>query len=126
MFYVQFEHICREKGTTPTAVVRKLGISSSKITAWKRGSKPKMDMLATLAAYLEVDVSVFYGSDSAKIDVDKKQNSHNIEKSAAERLGDAVIGALVKAGKIEAGEPLTPELVDSVVRVVYTFASLET
>ena len=63
MFFVNFDRICREKGTTPTAVVRKLGFSASKITAWKRGSIPKKEMLSTLAAHLNVDVSEFFAAD---------------------------------------------------------------
>ena len=61
MFYEKLQQICHEKKTTPTALLKKLGISTSKVTAWKNGSVPRADTLKTIADALEVPVSYFYG-----------------------------------------------------------------
>lgn len=66
MFFDQLKKICEAKNTTPTAVVRKLGLSSSKVTAWKNGTAPKMEVIEKLAKELDVPVSVFFGDDLTK------------------------------------------------------------
>lgn len=59
-FYFNFEFLCKAKGTTPTAVVKKLNLSTSKITAWKNGSIPKMEILKLLANFLDTPVDRFF------------------------------------------------------------------
>ena len=45
MFYEIFEKKCRENGISPTATLKKLKISTSKLTAWKNGSMPNSELL---------------------------------------------------------------------------------
>ena len=60
-FWENFERICKERGTTPTAVVKNgLGLSASKVTMWKNGSLPKEDILNELAKVLNCKVSDFF------------------------------------------------------------------
>ncbi|MBQ9743238.1 MAG: helix-turn-helix transcriptional regulator [Ruminococcus sp.] len=66
MFYEQFNHICISQGTTPSAIVKKLGLSTSKITAWKRGSIPKPTILEKLSNELSVPVSAFFSDKKEK------------------------------------------------------------
>lgn len=61
MFFEYFREICTKKNTTPTAVVRKLGLSPSKVTMWKGGSIPKTETLLMLAQELNVPVCAFFG-----------------------------------------------------------------
>ena len=63
MFFDQLKRICESQSTTPTAIVRKLGLSSSKVTAWKNGTTPKMEVIEKLARELNVPVSVFFGDE---------------------------------------------------------------
>lgn len=61
MFYEQFKKLCEQKGTTPTAFVRDiLKISTSKVTAWKNGSIPKIGILQDIAKYFGVTVGYLF------------------------------------------------------------------
>ena len=48
------------RGTTPTSVIRKIGLSSGNVTSWKNGASPKKDILERLAQELDVPVSAFF------------------------------------------------------------------
>ena len=60
MFYQNFKRLCDEKGTTMTKIVESLGISSSKVTAIKKGSLPKEAMIKDFAKALDCDVMDFF------------------------------------------------------------------
>lgn len=62
MFFEQLKRICALNGTTPTSIVKKLGLSSSNVTSWKNGANPKTDVLEKLAQELNVPVSAFFDS----------------------------------------------------------------
>lgn len=63
MFFEQLKRLCALKGTTPTALVKRLGLSPSNVTTWKNGTSPKLDVLEKLAAGLDVPVNAFLGAD---------------------------------------------------------------
>ena len=52
--------ICNEKGTSPTRVCIEIGVSTNKVSAWKKGSMPKADLLLKIAQHLEVHVMDFF------------------------------------------------------------------
>lgn len=54
MFYDTFTNICKEKGYSPTSVLQRLNISTSKLTAWKNGSMPNSSFLLPISEFLEV------------------------------------------------------------------------
>ncbi len=61
MWYEQFNELCKEKSTTPTAFVQDvLKLSSSKVTAWKSGSIPKIETLQKIAEYFNVTVGYLF------------------------------------------------------------------
>ncbi|MCI5903521.1 MAG: hypothetical protein MRZ61_00065 [Oscillospiraceae bacterium] len=61
MWYEQFERLCNENGTTPTAfVINVLKLSSSKVTAWKQGSIPKIEILQQIATHFNVTVGFLF------------------------------------------------------------------
>ena len=56
MFYENFEKTCRENGISPTATLKKLKISTSKLTAWKNGSMPNSEFLIPISEFLDVSI----------------------------------------------------------------------
>lgn len=56
MFYDIFTSICKEKGYSPTSVLQRLNISTSKLTAWKNGSMPNSSFLLPISELLEVSI----------------------------------------------------------------------
>ena len=60
--YSIFKRICNEKGLTPTAVGRAVGVSSATLAAWKSGEyTPKFEKIKKLADYLGIPVSILLG-----------------------------------------------------------------
>ena len=56
MFYDNFRIVCKEKGTTVTALLKKLGKSTGSTGKWKNGSYPSLDMVMEMADYLGVSL----------------------------------------------------------------------
>ncbi|MFR1358945.1 MAG: helix-turn-helix domain-containing protein [Ruthenibacterium lactatiformans] len=51
-FYKRLDSLCKATGTSVTALLKSLNISTSKGTAWKNGSIPRADVLQKLASAL--------------------------------------------------------------------------
>ena len=66
-FAENLNRICKEKGTTPTALCKKLGVSTSKVAAWNGGSLPKQEMMVKLAQELGCSVMDFLDDDEIDI-----------------------------------------------------------
>ena len=62
-FATNFKRICKERGTSPTAVCLKLGLSSSKVNLWNNGTLPKPEILVKLAKELECTVMDFFADE---------------------------------------------------------------
>lgn len=60
LFGENLNRICKSKGTTPTALCKELGLSTSKVSAWNNGSIPKEDVMLMLAQKLECSVMDFF------------------------------------------------------------------
>lgn len=73
MFYEQLYKICQQKGTTPTGVCRRLGLSTSKVTAWKNGSIPKQSTLQRLADELGVATDAFFAEQEPKLTPEEEE-----------------------------------------------------
>lgn len=54
-FYDNLLAICKRKGTSPTAVAQKIGLSNSAATYWKRGSFPRPETVMKIAEALGCD-----------------------------------------------------------------------
>jgi transcriptional regulator with XRE-family HTH domain len=63
-FAENINRICREQGTTLTALVKKLGLSTSKVSYWNGGSLPKEDVMLLLAKELKCSVMDFFADES--------------------------------------------------------------
>lgn len=55
MFFERLKVACVQKGTSPTTLLKKLGMSTSSVTAWKRGVSPSIGTIYRLAEALSVD-----------------------------------------------------------------------
>ena len=71
MFYEKYQKLCHQKGLSPFAVARDLGISSRTQGNWKSGSEPRVGTLKRIADYFNVDVSYFYHDDKIESNDDK-------------------------------------------------------
>ena len=54
MFFERLKVACVQKGTSPTTLLKKLGMSTSSVTAWKRGVSPSIGTIYRLAEALAV------------------------------------------------------------------------
>ena len=61
MFWDMFYAICKEKGTSPNAVCKAIGLSNATATGWKNGTMPKADVLVKIADYLEISIDYLLG-----------------------------------------------------------------
>ena len=59
-FAENFKRICDERGTSPTRVCLDLGLSSSKVNLWNKGTIPRGDVMVKLAQKLECSVLDFF------------------------------------------------------------------
>ena len=62
-FAENLNKICHERGTNLSNVLKRMGVSTSKVTLWNNGSLPKEDMLLRLAQELECSVMDFFRSE---------------------------------------------------------------
>lgn len=67
MFYDNVYRVCREKGTTPTAMLKDLGFSTGNVSKWKSGSVPNLDLACAIAKYLSVSLDYLADPDAADI-----------------------------------------------------------
>ena len=56
MFYERLKKICNENGTSPTALVRDMGMSSGNVTKWKEGGYPSIKVLKEIAKRFNVSL----------------------------------------------------------------------
>lgn len=63
MFYQRLHTICKNKGTTVTAMVKELGLSTANLSNWKNGRLPKTEIAFRIANYLGVSVYELMGED---------------------------------------------------------------
>jgi transcriptional regulator with XRE-family HTH domain len=62
-FRENLNRICKERGTTLTQVVKKVGLSTSKVTAINNGSIPKEDIMLDLAKELDCSIMDFFADE---------------------------------------------------------------
>lgn len=56
MFYDNLKKICKAKNTTPTAILKELGMSTGNTGKWKNGGVPSADAVYKIAKLLNVSV----------------------------------------------------------------------
>lgn len=65
-FWDRIQILCKEKQTTPTALCKSLGLSTSMVTRWKNGTIPTNSTLLLIAEHLGVDSNYLMWGSSAK------------------------------------------------------------
>jgi len=75
-FADNLKRICKNRNTTPTALCKELGLSTSKVSAWYNGSLPKQDVMLLLARKLNCSVMDFFADD----DTDEVRPSNDDER----------------------------------------------
>lgn len=67
-FYNNLKNICDIKGTSITAICRKIGVTSGTPTSWKNGTSPRLDIVEALAKELDVSFSMLvFGEDENSV-----------------------------------------------------------
>lgn len=54
-FYDNLKRLCKERGTSPSAIAKQIGLGNSAATYWKRGAIPKHDTILSIADALGCD-----------------------------------------------------------------------
>lgn len=63
LFADNLKRLCKINNTTPTALCKELGLSTSKVSAWYNGSLPKQEIMLQLAKRLNCSVMDFFEDD---------------------------------------------------------------
>lgn len=61
MDYVTFDKLCKERGTTATALALKLGLSKGNTNSWRKGGNPSAEVLVRIADELNCTVDALLG-----------------------------------------------------------------
>ena len=66
MFWKIFNFLCRQKGSSPSAVAQEIGFSNATATKWKKGSTPQGATLQKIADYFGVTTDYLLGNEEKK------------------------------------------------------------
>ena len=56
MFYDNLRKVCKARNTTPTTILKELGMSTGNTGKWKNGGVPSVDVAYKIAKLLDVSV----------------------------------------------------------------------
>lgn len=80
-FFNNFKTLCDERGTSPNAVGKIIGVSSGTITNWKRGTTPQSDSVQKIADYFDVPTDyLFTGTDKKTAPAPTEAESDDLKK----------------------------------------------
>lgn len=92
MFYDNFDKLCTKIGTSPTAFTRDvLGLSTSKVTAWKGGSIPKYEILQKIADVFDVSVGELFDGENLE-DI-----TNNVPSKAEDVVNDVIENSVTES-----------------------------
>ena len=87
MFFDNFERICKERGTSPSAVVSEIGKSKNTASNWKKfGTIPKNQELEDLAFVLKCKVSDFFSDPVDKFEAEQSADLRQVLTIMGDRL----------------------------------------
>ena len=66
MFFNIFESLCNEREKSPNAVAKELKIPSGSVSAWKSGTKPRIETISKIADYFGVSTDYLLGNTDIK------------------------------------------------------------
>lgn len=73
MFYDGLLRLCNERGTSPSAVVKALNLSTGSPTAWKNGRTPTTNTIQKIANYFGVSKDELLSGSSSRLHREKGQ-----------------------------------------------------
>lgn len=80
MFYEIFTNLCNEIGLSPTETLKRMNLSTSKLTAWKNGSIPNGITLLLISEFFNVSIDyLLTGSE-------KNSTTNNLSENEIEML----------------------------------------
>lgn len=82
MFYENLDKLCKSRGETVTSLAKKLNLSTSKVTAWKRGSIPKGEILLKIAKYFNVSTDYLLTGKEYNPNANVSGNSNVIQQGS--------------------------------------------
>lgn len=100
MFYSIFTDLCSKKMISPTATLQTLGISTSKLTAWKNGSLPSASVLILISEFFGVTIDyLLTGKRPETIQPFELENANEktmmrLFRQLSEKEQDRIIGRL--------------------------------
>lgn len=112
MFYDRFSKVCKEKGTTPTSVVKAVGLSTGGMAHWKKGATPKIDTLRKLADYLKVDVNDLLDDDQ------KEKPAEDDEPQTLEEAREVLRQSGIRVLLDAEGDDFTPEEIKEIMNFI--------
>ena len=77
MFWDNLYGLCQKRGTSPSKVVKELGIAAGSVTKWKNGSMPSKNTARKLAEYFGVTVGYFYVEHSETLSSFAELSAHD-------------------------------------------------
>ena len=80
MFFERLQILCSKNGTDVSNVLRSIGLSTSKGTAWKGGAIPKGDVLLKLANYFHVSTDYLLGNTDDPRPAGQREDIHVPER----------------------------------------------
>ena len=90
MFFDSLKVACAQNGTSPTSLLKKLGMSTSSVTSWKNGVVPSLKTVYQLAEALGIDPAQLLessgealGGDSKKAPVLTEKDKRDVAKDVA-------------------------------------------
>ena len=87
MFYDNFDKLCKEKNTSPSAVCIKIGLSKTTSSYWKTSRRiPKRETLEKIAEYLGCSVDYLLGREESTHDMVYEHSYADDDASLKEEL----------------------------------------
>jgi transcriptional regulator with XRE-family HTH domain len=90
MFFDRLKVACAQNGTSPTSLLKKLGMSTSSVTSWKNGVAPSLKTVYQLAEALGIDPSQLLeesgetqGGDTKKAPALTEKDKRDVAKDVA-------------------------------------------
>lgn len=68
LFWERFVALCEANRTTPTTVVKELGIAPSGVTKWKNGCVPRDTTLLKISRHFDVSVGYLKGEEETPVE----------------------------------------------------------
>ena len=76
MFIDIYEELCKKAGKKPYTVAKEIGLGSSNVAQWKKGSTPRPEVLQKLSDYFGVSQAELLG---LKLDNEKSPTPDGVE-----------------------------------------------